>query len=290
MKIPKIPGGVKVSVISANFNNGKYLEEFFYSLEKSSIQPDEVIIVDDCSTDNSVNILKEYKGKLNLKLHLSEKHIGFSEALNMAVGLSEGNYLLRIDPDDIIHPSRIETQRNYLLSKKDIDITGCNVFYFKNNFQKPVFKSNVPCRKDKVLKSLQEGEIPLIHSCVMGKREVFEKFPYKKSQFPVEDYRFFSEMAIQKVSMTNIPDYLTYVRIHDGSVSSKLEYGRTKEIFKLRKEYFGREICRFQVFLSYLHLKFYRQFLATDNLLKWLWLFLAAAANPSKIIKRLSQR
>lgn len=290
MKIPKIPDGVKVSVISANYNNGRYLEEFLYSLENSSVQPDEVIIVDDCSTDNSVHFLKEYKGKLNLKNHFSEKHIGFSEALNMAVGLSKSNYLLRIDPDDIIHPSRIETQLNYLLSDKDTDLAGCNVVYFKHNKKNPVFKSNVPCRRDNILKSLQKGEIPLIHSGIMGKREVFERFPYKKSQFPVEDYRFLSELAIQKVRMTNIPDYLTYVRIHDGSVSSTLEYGRTKEIFKFRKEYFGREVCRFQLFLSYLHLKFYRQFLATDHLLKWVWLSLAAAANPTKITKRFTRR
>jgi glycosyltransferase involved in cell wall biosynthesis len=290
MKIPNIPAGIKVSVIAANYNNGRYLDEFLFSIENSSILPDEVIIVDDFSTDNSVTILKGYKGNLNLKNHFSEKHIGFSDALNIAVRLSEGNYLLRIDPDDIIHPSRIETQLNYLLSYRDSGIVGCNVFYFKTNPQRPVFKSNVPCRKESILKSLQQGDIPLIHSGIMGKREVFEKFPYKKSQFPVEDYRFFSELAIQKVSMANIPDYLTYVRIHDGSISSKLEYGRTKEIFKLRNEYFGKRICRFQLLKSYLHLKFYRQFLASDNFLKWFWLLLAAAANPIKIIQRLSQR
>jgi hypothetical protein len=114
-------------------------------------------------------------------------------------------------------------------------IVGCNVFYFKTNPRRPVFKSNVPCRKESILKSLQQGDIPLIHSGIMGKREVFAKFPYKKSQFPVEDYRFFSELAIQKVSMANIPDHLTYVRIHDGSISRQFRIWPDKRNIQTEK-------------------------------------------------------
>ncbi len=281
---------IKVSIISANRNNGRYLIEFLNSIENSTYLPSEVIVIDDYSTDNSLDILKGYKGKLNLICYFSKNHLGFPNALNKAVNIANGNYLLRIDPDDIIHETRIETQIKFLCSNKEIDLAGSNVYYFKENYLLPVFKSHAPVNSTEIINSLRNGDIPLIHSSIIGKKEIFERFPYKSFQNPVEDYHFFSTLVKHKIKIANLPEYLTYVRIHPNSVSQKLQFARTRNIFELREEIFGKKSSLFQLWLNYLHLKFYRYFLTSDNILKWLWLCMAAALRPAKILNRLCRK
>lgn len=280
----------KVSVVAANYNNGKYLEDFLTSLENSSLLPCEVVIADDCSTDNSVEILKGYKGNLRLTCIFLEENVGFSEALNRAVSVSKGTYLLRIDPDDIIHPLRLETQLKYLLFHPEIDLVGSNVIYFQQSSKRKIYSSSVPVNFHEIKKSLLKGDIPLIHSSLMGKKEVFERFPYKLLKFPVEDYCFFAELLKNNVRLANLKEKLTYVRIHHESASGKIKIDRIREIFEIREKYFGLRISKIQLWSHFLHVKYYRKFLSSQNQFKLFWLFLSAIMRPSKVIKRFAHQ
>ena len=81
-----IKKNIGVSVLCANYNNAPYLNDFFESLLSSTVLPDEIIFIDDCSTDDSVVIVKYFQSKFhNLKLFCLSKNVGFANALNFGL-------------------------------------------------------------------------------------------------------------------------------------------------------------------------------------------------------------
>ena len=104
-------------IISANYNNAKFLHNFFDSIINSTERPFRIIIVDDCSSDNSVNIIKSYKDKINIRLIVNEKNIGFANSLNIALRELQEPFFVRLDPDDTVHLSRFSIQFDFLKYK-----------------------------------------------------------------------------------------------------------------------------------------------------------------------------
>jgi glycosyltransferase involved in cell wall biosynthesis len=80
----------------------------------NTVHPKELIIVDDGSTDNSLEILQEFSHLDFLKIIRFDQNKGFCNALNTGIENANGKYILRADPDDILMENRIETQYNYL--------------------------------------------------------------------------------------------------------------------------------------------------------------------------------
>ncbi|MBD3878320.1 MAG: glycosyltransferase [Quinella sp. 1Q5] len=120
-----------VSVVIAMYNSEKYIGELLDSLLAQTFTNFEVIVVDDCSTDNSVAIVKNYMSKFRGKLKLSktQKNTGKpGEPRNIGVGLSCGEYLLILDSDDTITHDAIE--KLYKVAKEfDADVVACEKFY-----------------------------------------------------------------------------------------------------------------------------------------------------------------
>lgn len=111
--------GILVSVIMSVYNSEKYVEEFVRSIMKHSYSNLEVLIADDCSTDNSYEIL--------LKL---------AKTLNKLIKLAKGKYIARMDSDDIALPERIEKQVYFLENNYDIDFCGTNAFWINEKNKK----------------------------------------------------------------------------------------------------------------------------------------------------------
>ena len=120
-----------VSVIIPMFNAGKYVADCLESLLAQTFQNFEVIIVDDCSTDNSVDIVKSYAQKFGGRLNIyhMDKNSG-SGALprNKGVNFSRGEYIFFMDADDVILPTALEEL--YTLAKNfDADVVSCEKYY-----------------------------------------------------------------------------------------------------------------------------------------------------------------
>ena len=120
-----------VSIIIPLYNAEKYIGELLDSILVQTFQDFEVIVVDDCSTDNSVAVAEGYKEKFDgrLKLTKTEKNSGSpGEPGNIGVVLSRGEYLLILDDDDAITPTALEDL--YTVAKKfDADFVTCEKYY-----------------------------------------------------------------------------------------------------------------------------------------------------------------
>ncbi|PSL48937.1 glycosyltransferase involved in cell wall biosynthesis [Chitinophaga niastensis] len=280
-----------VSVVSANYNNGKYLKQFIDSIMNSSVLPKEIIVVDDGSTDDSAAILKKLSEETDiLKPVLMQQNQGFANALNIGLKEVTGAYVLRLDPDDYVHPERIRLQYELLEGNKELDVVGSNAAYFDSDTGKVIFKSNFPASFEEIKKRYHTAMHGVLHGTVMGKTALFIKYGYQQQYVPAEDYAIFARMIAEGAVMQNLPEPLTYVRVHAGSVSNDLNYKAISEPYIICNELFHTNYGKLKTRLTFYHLKFYRRFLFQKNLLKRMWyLLLAVSLNPAKIAARIKR-
>ena len=120
-----------ISVIIPMYNVEKYVGECLDSVLAQTFQNFEVIVVDDCSTDSSVEVVESYVPKFDgrLKLYSMEKNSGYaSYPRNKGLEISQGDYIYFFDPDDTITPTALEEL--YTAAKKfNADVVHCEKYY-----------------------------------------------------------------------------------------------------------------------------------------------------------------
>jgi glycosyltransferase involved in cell wall biosynthesis len=108
-----------VSVITPNYNCVKYLVETIESVRAQTYENWEMIIVDDCSTDESREIAQKYVNKDNrIKLFCLEHRKGAASCRNKGIELSNGEYIAFLDSDDIWNPEKLEKQIEFMIRSK----------------------------------------------------------------------------------------------------------------------------------------------------------------------------
>ena len=108
---------MRLSIIVPNYNKEKYIGKLLSQLKKQLLDEVEVIVVDDCSTDNSWNIIQEYKDVF--KIIRLEKNSWVSRARNRGIEESSGEYITFIDSDDGIKPNFIKIILKHIETKRD---------------------------------------------------------------------------------------------------------------------------------------------------------------------------
>jgi glycosyltransferase involved in cell wall biosynthesis len=111
----------KISVLTTVFNGGKYLAEAIESVLNQTWVNFEFIIIDDASTDNSVEIIKSYNDS-RIRFFKNEKNIGQTASLNKGLKLAKSDYIARLDQDDVCLPVRLEEQYKYLENNQEVTI------------------------------------------------------------------------------------------------------------------------------------------------------------------------
>lgn len=277
-----------VSIIAANYNNGKYLEDFISSINESSVLPKELIIIDDGSTDNSIEIIESYLCYGYIRLIKIVKNKGFANALNHGIELCSGKYIARIDPDDIMISDRLEKQFMFLEKNHEIDLVGGNVTYFNSDTGKAVSNSNFPANHTKILNAYKAGDNGVQHPTVFVKSKVMKKYKYKEGIFPSEDYDIFARMINDGYKFANILESVNMMRVHPKSAANNVSYEAIQTVFILRKEIFNVEHSGLQVRRYYKYISNYRKFLISRNFFsKYLFIFIASFYYPSKLLKKI---
>lgn len=123
---------VSVSVVIAAFNGEKFILELLESIAKQTHQVDEIIICDDCSTDNTIKILDFFKLKyhhLNIRIILNRHQLGVTKNFSKAIKLSEGTLIFLADQDDIWHNDKVRIMLDaYVKGNSSYIISDMKVF------------------------------------------------------------------------------------------------------------------------------------------------------------------
>lgn len=205
----------KISVVMAVFNGEKYLAEAIESVLDQTFSDFEFFIVNDGSTDRTESIIMSYLGKDGRIVYLkNEINSGQSESWNRAIRLARGEFIVRMDADDICLPERFAMQLEYMLTHPEIGVLGSAYFVFSSDLQKKT--------KRNINTSILDARPPVHHPTCCIRKNLFQKFGGYNSKYDnAEDaelwYRFYSKGA----NFANLGDCLLLYRVHGGNVSIK---------------------------------------------------------------------
>lgn len=214
----------KVSVIMPVYNGEKFLREAIQSVLNQTFSDFELIIVNDGSIDNSLDIIKEYAEKDSRIKIINQKNTGIVGALNNALKLSKGDYVARMDADDISLPKRLEKQIEFLEKEKAF-ICGAWANVIDQNGEQKGKKFSYPPRSWKQIKlHLLRGN-PFIHPSILFKKEIYdnekdENEYFYKNYKNVEDYELWTRI-VPKYKSVNLQEYLLNYRIHNNQITKK---------------------------------------------------------------------
>jgi len=218
---------MKYSVLMSVYLNdsSEYLRLALESIyEKQTRKPDEIVVVIDGPISRELNdVLISFKvGKENIvKYYPLELNKGLGEALRIGSMYCTGDYILRMDADDISDTHRFEKQIAYVESHPDIDVLGTDIAEFQsvpNDGNMRV--RSCPKEHDDIVK-LAKRRNPMNHVSTCMKKSALEKCGGYQSLLLLEDYFLWVRMIVVGCRLANIHDSLTYVRIGNGFNSKR---------------------------------------------------------------------
>ena len=185
-----------ISIILPVYNNEKTLKDVLNSLIININRKDELIIINDASTDSSNQIIKSFikkYNKYNIKLLINKKRSGISKSLNKGIGKATKKYIARIDGDDINISNRFEYQLNILKKNKQIDLLSCAKIDYKNiediNYSNKLIDKNSNYEIKRISKYQLAYKNLIVHPSVIYKAEIIKNFKYNQKYCgKCEDY------------------------------------------------------------------------------------------------------
>ncbi len=210
-----------VSVIMSVYNDAQYLREAVESILEQSFTDFEFIIIDDCSTDNSLEILREYEQQdKRIRVVHNDKNCGLTLSLNKGLGLVRGKFIARMDGDDISVKDRFQTQLDYMKEHADcVALSGQVTYIDRDGWE--IGSSSNPCNHKEIEKMLWEGfGSVVVHSAVMFSRDAVDKCGgYRDEAGSSEDLDLYLRLG-EIGKLANLPDVLMKVRRHYKSISA----------------------------------------------------------------------
>ena len=216
-----------VTVITPLYNAEKYIVETIESVVNQTYQNWEMIIVDDCSTDNSRDIVKEYETKdSRIKLIESKTNFGGpARPRNVGIKNAEGKYIAFLDADDVWYSNKLSTQIKYMIENQlDISCTLSNKIDkdSKKIVSKPSYtkkENNILNSKKTYLEKIIQWNFITFASAVVA-RDKIEYFSENTNMVAVEDYRLWlSLLSNENITFELINEFLLDYRVLDNSIS-----------------------------------------------------------------------
>lgn len=203
-----------VSIITPSYNSEKFIKETIESVLNQTYTNWELLIVDDCSTDDSPKIIKEYlKIDSRIKYLKNEKNKGPAIARNLGLDRAEGKYIAFLDSDDFWNKYKLELQVMFM-EKNNLVITHSD--YFFTDYLGTVIRK-VETSDEIDYKKLLKGNQFKTMTMMMKKSFIGNtKLPIIKH----EDYAFFLELLKKQEISKKVPNCLAMCRLREKSVSS----------------------------------------------------------------------
>jgi len=213
-----VSSGPEVSVVMAVYNERPYLESAVQSILDQTFEDFEFIIVDDGSTDGSGEVLDRFEQNDERIRLVHQENRGLLTSTNRGLDMARGEYIARMDGDDINHPERFERQVAFLEDNPEIGILGTQADKIDADGNvREDWKRSLPTSSDIVTWQLLFN-ICFCHPTIMMRRAVLDELGGYMESPPGLDYELLAR-AVLKTRLTNLPDTLFKHRRHKGSVS-----------------------------------------------------------------------
>ena len=205
----------KISVIMPAYNAEKYLKEAIDSILTQTFADFELIVINDCSKDATEQIILSYDDSRVVYLK-NEQNLGVAGTLNRGLSVAQGEYVARMDADDISEPQRLQVQLKFLEAHPQVVMCGSHVTVFFDTGEQRVcyYPTN-----DGQIRAVLLFACPFAHPSVMLRTNVLRDhgLHYDEEFEKVEDYRLWTKLA-EYGKLANLPEPLLRYRKHPQQV------------------------------------------------------------------------
>jgi glycosyltransferase involved in cell wall biosynthesis len=209
----KIP---QITVLMPAYNAGKYIGDAIRSVLNQTFTDFELLIINDGSTDDTVEIIRSFNDPRIVLLYQTNK--GVASSLNKGLKYARAPYIARFDADDICHAERLELQYDFMLSNPEYSIVGSAADYvdMDGHF---LFTNNPPAATNNEIQLLKYTVCPFIHSSVFYKRDVIiSNGGYNEHAYTYEDH-FLWVNILKEQKACNLLLPLLKVRLNPESIT-----------------------------------------------------------------------
>jgi len=230
---PKTPANEPlVSVVLPVYNSAAYLRLAIESVLEQTYSTWELLLVNEMDSDDGSREICKFYELLDNRVHFiqNEEKLGLAESLNKGMRQARGQYIARLDADDLAHSDRFAKQVRYLETNKNVGICGSWQHHFGTTdwIHKPAEKPE-QCRANLLF------WCDLCHSTLMLRKSVIDKYDlYFDNSFLAEDYELWTR-ALRVTEIANIPEVLGEYRVGDDNI--------TNSKFKALRAESGKIVC-----------------------------------------------
>jgi len=228
---------MKVSVVMPVYNAADTVLRALDSLRAQTLQPLEIIVVNDGSTDGTLELLRRQHDIMLL----DHSHRGIAAALNEGITAASGDYIARMDADDTCRPERLEKQASFLDVFGKIGIAGCRVAYGGHRSRQTGYAAyadwiNTLIEPEAIALN-RFIESPFAHSSVVFRRELFERYgAYRDGLFP-EDYELWLRWMANGVKAAKVDEELLVWNDPPDRLSRTDARYSTEAFYRIKAEY-----------------------------------------------------
>ncbi|MBR3932389.1 MAG: glycosyltransferase, partial [Clostridia bacterium] len=228
----------KISLIMSVYNGEDYLSEAIESVLNQTFIDFELIVINDCSTDSTGEILNRFAElDKRVKVHTNEVNLRLPSSLNKAISYAQGKYIARMDADDICLPERLEKQYEFMEKNPNVALSSCRFMTLKNG----VISSGGCGGKcdNESIKALLLVTNPILHPGIIAKADAIRSLLYDKNFTCTEDMELWTRFVMAGYNVEIMPEYLMIYRLHDKQITETTLEKQHKEVIAIQKNYYG---------------------------------------------------
>jgi glycosyltransferase involved in cell wall biosynthesis len=248
---------IKISVIMAVYNGEKHLKEAIESILNQSYKNLEFIIVNDGSSDKSLNIIEQYAFKDRRIIVINHENIGLTKSLNVGIRKASGDFIARMDADDISMPERFMNFVRFLKNKNDVDIYTTPAYIINSS---GIASKQIPnyFRRNGFHSKMLDYYNSVIHGALIIRTTLLMKFKYNEEFRYSQDFELYHRLFNNGYAISYDKNNISYkLRHHSDQISNKQyseQFECFKEIFRTNNKKFYKQNLRNRLFFRLMDL------------------------------------
>ncbi len=211
--------GPAVSVLMSCYNASRWLHDAIDSILCQTFQDFEVVLVDDGSTDDTPDIVRRYANRDHRIVAVTKDNTGLADSLNAGMAQATGQWIARLDADDLCEPNRLDRQIRFLRDHPDVILLGSG-FVEINETGASIARYHYPGDHGRLVRHLRRMMRFFPHSSAVFKREIaLGAGAYNPLFQKAQDWDLWLRMS-ERGAITCLPDCLVKIRKHTEQISA----------------------------------------------------------------------
>lgn len=232
-----------VTFLMSVYNGQEYIRETLDSILSQTYSNWELVVINDCSTDSTETVLEEYSCRDDrIRVYKNEENLRLQRSLNRGLTLVRGEFIARIDADDVCYPQRLERQLMFLHNHPELAMSSCDIDMIIDGVVNKFLQLRRGDRES--IKALLLFYNPIIHDGVMIRSSVAGRYRYNEDCTCSEDYELWTRMVSDGYSIAVQKETLMQYRRHAGQITSGPRETDRSQFIRNAGEYYRKMVFK----------------------------------------------